>query len=883
MHMHYLFGLSVISLLLFGACQQERTVSFNEDIRPIFNEKCIGCHGGVKQAGGFGLVFRENALRETESGKYAIVPGHPGRSEIIARVHHPDEELRMPYGAAPLSEEEIQLLETWIDEGAEWEEHWAYQPPVQPPVPIVEGAESLQPIDAFVRASLLENDLSPAPGANKRTLLRRVSFDLTGLPAPDPLATAFLDGKLTYEALVDSLLSQPSYGEHQAAKWMELARYADSRGYERDRPRSIWRYRDWVVQAFNEDLPYDDFVTYQLAGDLLPEPTEDQLVATGFHRNTMSNGEGGTENEEYRVAAVIDRVNTTWEVFQGTTMGCVQCHAHPYDPITHEEFYTSYALFNNTIDHDHVTEAPLLRTLYAADEEKYRRLEDWIDDHAEEEARARVREWRQMIKVREPRLRPDRFENVDGGVFTARADEDFMFLRNGNSFSLPAHDLTHLSALHIDLRPMGSGSLEVRLNGPGGQVVAEHAFARGDGNELRLPVTTPAGTHALYFVVRGGGDGKLLALNAIGYEPILPGAGEPGVEEIETYITELLAARDSVTTPIMVETSGASRRKNHLFERGNWLVHGKEVSGGIPKLLDGDRESPVDDRLDFARWLTAPEQPLTSRVAVNRAWAQLFGTGLVATLEDMGSQGAKPTHPELLDYLAAEFSGPLGWSTKGLLRQIVLSATYRQSSEAGPQLLARDPDNEWLARGPRKRLSAEEIRDQALAVSGLLSRKMGGPGVMPPQPEGLWNHIPYSSIEWVTSTGEDRYRRALYTYLRRSSIHPAMTTFDASNREVCLSRRTITNTPLQALMTLNDPAYLEVADRLAAQVADLPDLDAQIDGLYERMLRRPAEPEERRILSGLYAEAYAAEGGTHEALAVVANALLNIDEFLTLS
>ncbi len=430
-----------------------------------------------------------------------------------------------------------------------------------------------------------------------------------------------------------------------------------------------------------------------------------------------------------------------------------------------------------------------------------------------------------------------------------------------------------------------AGRLEVRLDGPKGPLLTEYAFEpRGWGlHDIRLPVEAPAGEHALYFVARGEEEEKLVAINAVGYEPRLPGAEAPGVEQIKTYIAELIAANDSITTPILVETSDESRRKSHVFERGNWLVHGQEVSGGVPKLLDGEAGTAVDDRLDFARWLARPQQPLTSRVAVNRAWAQLFGTGLVATLEDLGSQGAKPTHQDLLDYLATEFSGPLGWSQKRLLRTIVLSDTYRQSSVAGPQLLARDPNNEWLARGPRKRLTAEQIRDQALAVSGLLSDKRGGPGVMPPQPAGLWDNIPYSEIKWVTSTGEDRYRRALYTYLRRSAMHPGLTTFDASTREFCLSRRTITNTPLQALMTLNDPAFLEVADRLAERVAPLPDLVTRIDGLYELLLRRPAAPDEQRILATLYEAAYTAGGDARAALAVVANALLNTDEFLTTS
>ena len=331
------------------------------------------------------------------------------------------------------------------------------------------------------------------------------------------------------------------------------------------------------------------------------------------------------------------------------------------DPITHEEFYTSYALFNNTVDRDHVTEAPLLRTLYAADERKYQRLEAWIRERAEADRREQIQGWRELIKVREPRLRPDRFEHVEGGIFTARADEDVMYLHAGNSFSLPARDLSEVGALHLDLRAMApAGSLEVRLDGREGPLLAEHPFARGDENDLRLPLDAPNGSHALYFIIRGEGTGKLAAVNAIGYEPTLPGADEPGIEEIKSYIGDLLAARDSVTTPVMVETSGESRRESHLFDRGNWLVHGKTVSGGVPELLDGDSDSEVEDRLDFARWLTQPDQPLTSRVAVNRAWAQLFGRGLVPTIEDMGSQGERPSNGALLDYLATEFSGPLG-------------------------------------------------------------------------------------------------------------------------------------------------------------------------------------------------------------------------------
>lgn len=882
----------IASICLLAGCQPEARVSFNEEIRPIFNAKCIGCHGGVKQAGGFGLVFRENALRETDSGKFAIVPGKPGKSEVISRVRHENAELRMPFDGAPLSETEISLLETWIDQGAAWEEHWAYQPPVSPEIPPVEDDWVTDEIDALVLSSLRNQNLAPARRAQKAELLRRVSFDLTGLPPSSSLSIKFLNEQMDYESLIDSLLACAAYGEHRAVKWLEMARYADSKGFERDRARSIWRYRDWVIRAYNGDMPYDQFIVEQLAGDLLPEPTEDQLVATGFHRNTMSNGEGGTENEEFRVAAVVDRVNTTWEVFQGTTMSCVQCHAHPYDPLTHEDFYNSYALFNNTFDHDHITEAPLLRTFYAKDQQKYKKLEDWVREHEEKEARTQVQRWRTMIRVGEPRIRPYDFEDNIGGVFTDRADEDYHYLRPGNSFRLPTHDLTDVAALHVRHQPLKKATLEIRLDSLHGPLAGVLTSAGSRSlRTTRVPLDLPGGEHQLYFVATGGEDAeaKLFSLYAIGYEPELPGANKPGAEEIETFIGDLLAAKDSITTPIMVATEGASVRASHLFKRGNWLVNGQEVSGGVPALLTGNSKPKITDRLEFARWLTSPGQPLTARVAVNRIWGRIFGTALVATVEDLGSQGAKPKHQALLDYLALEFSGPLAWSEKALIRKIVLSSTYRQSSEATPKLLARDPFNELLARGPRKRLSAEQIRDQALAVSGLLSGKMYGPGVMPPQPPGLWDAVPFSNLKWKVSEGEDRYRRALYTYLRRSVVYPGLTTFDASDREVCLSRRTITNTPLQALMALNDPVFLEAAQSLAKRVASLETVDEKIDALFERLILRPATDDERSVLRTLHTQSlrvYNAEEDSSaelQAMTVVANALLNIDEFLTLS
>ncbi len=505
---------------------------------------------------------------------------------------------------------------------------------------------------------------------------------------------------------------------------------------------------------------------------------------------------------------------------------------------------------------------------------------------SEEKSKAVVtpRAFGRMLTTREPRLRPYDFDTIRGGVFTGRADEDVLFLKPGDNFTLPPLDLTEVSALHVSHHVMGRGTLSVRLDDEAGPVVASYEFAdKGWNYDARLPLPPTDGERRLYLEVAGGGsDGNILAVNAIGMEPKLPGDDPEQLERMTAFVADLMAAEDSVTTPVMVEMEGNTRRKSHVFTRGNWLVHGEEVTAGVPDLLHAD-SSEINSRLDFARWLTNPQQPLTARVEVNRIWDGLFGRGLVPTVEDLGSQGDKPRYQDLLDFLAVRFSEDLNWSRKALVRAIVLTEVYRQSSDATPELLERDPFNDLLARGARKRLTAEEIRDQNLAISGLLSQKMHGPGVMPVQPDGLWDNIPYSEDEWKTSDGEDRYRRTIYTYLRRSVVHPGLTTFDASNREVCLSRRTVTNTPLQALLALNAPENLDVAKALSEQVSDQPILERQVDQLFRRLLLRPANEEEVRVLVGLYEEASRDRGENEHALVVIINALLNIDEYLTLS
>ena len=866
--------LCILATYVFAACQPEERVSFNAEVRPIFNAHCVGCHGGVKQSGELGLIFREDAMA-------AIAPGSARRSELIKRIRHSNPELRMPYQRAPLSEADIQTLERWIDQGAEWEEHWAYQAPTvtTPQATVPAGGNQ---IDTYVTDGLAAHASSPAPVAPPHVLLRRLAFDLTGLPpTPEEVAAFVADPSETaYAAAVDRYLASPRYGEHRAATWLDLARYADSRGYERDRPRTIWPYRDWVIRAFNADMPFDSFTILQLAGDLLEEPTRDQLIATAFHRNTPSNGEGGTDNEEYRVVSVLDRVNTTWEVWQGTTMACVQCHSHPYDPIEHAAYYRSYAYFNNTADHDHVWERPLVSIPTVATRTRVDSVHDWVTAHGDPEE---IAQWQRLLLTREPVLRPYYFEQVVGGVFTDRADEDFLILQNGHSFALPSMALDGITALHLRAGTRDATLLKVHLDAPDGPVVGTAELTQNWGKVSIIPLTPTAGEHRLYFRVAGKPGRPLLNVYSVYLQRSLPGTDAPGYAAVAESLAEVFTAADSVSVPILSENPPEQSRTTHLFERGNWLVHGAEMRGGVPEIMP-DIE-PDGNRLTFARWLVNPENPLTARVAVNRIWAEFFGRGIVSTPEDFGSQGAAPSHPELLDWLAVHFATELDWSVKDLIHTIVLSRTYRQSSQASPALREVDPYNTLLARGPSARLTAEQLRDQMLAVSGLLSDKMYGPGVMPPQPAGLWDHIPYSDMKWETSTGEDRYRRAVYTYLRRSVLYPGMTSFDGSAREVCLSQRIPTNTPLQALATLNDPAFVEGMRKLAADVhTQTADPAAAIDLLHRRLLQRPVREGDREALLALYGDALAEyDGDRKEALFLVVNVLFNLDEFLTKS
>ena len=784
-----------LCLGMSGVASSEEPVSYNREIRHILSNNCFKCHGPDSRARKRRpqLDMRETATVAWTSGATPIVPGRPEDSEVIRRISSPNPAYRMPPAdeRPALSQDEIASLTRWIEEGAHYEPHWSYVAPLRPEDPQVHLKKwPRNSIDSFVLSRLEQEGLEPAPEADSYTLVRRVYLDLVGLPPTPAEVTRFVDDPdpKAYERLVDRLLASPRYGEHWAVMWLDLARYADTKGYEKDEPRTMWPYRDWVIRAFNDDMPYDRFTIEQLAGDLLPNPDKEQLFATAFHRNTMTNDEGGTDDEEFRVAAIVDRVNTTLQTWMGTTVGCAQCHHHKYDPIPQEEFYRLFAFFNQTADNDQPDEAPVFSL---ATEVQLSRL-DLLNER---------------IAEREQELRPLE-ERLEGEKLSSRKRKKLSKER---------------------------GALEESLKAV---------------REQRRGV-------------------------------------EKGISGI----------------PIMKELPPDEQRETYVHVRGNFMKKGDLVEAGTPAVFHPFRPAWPRNRLGLARWIVARDNPLTARVTVNRHWQQFFGMGLVRTSEEFGTQGELPSHPDLLDWLAVDFMDS-GWSQKYLCKTIVMSATYRQSSVITPRSHEQDPYNRLLARGPRSRLGAESIRDAALSVSGLLSEKMYGPSVMPYQPEGVWK-IVYSSRKWETSESEDRYRRGLYTYWRRTSPYPSMMAFDAVSREVCTVRRVRTNTPLQALVLLNDPVYVEAAKALGRRVAfaDLEGVEAKAGYGFQLALSRPPEPEELVRLVALYEEElksfradkaatvamatdiigplWRGDFGEVAAWSTVANALLNLDEFVT--
>jgi mono/diheme cytochrome c family protein len=790
--------LSGAPLVAFAQAPPERPVDFAAEIQPILVQHCHQCHGASRQEGGLRLTSKSSALAGGDSSKPGIAPGDPAGSRLVRVLDGSDGELSMPpqgEGKA-LSHEQIALVTRWVREGAAWPAeaegpttapaHWAWKPPARAPLPPVRRIEwPRHPLDFFALAAMEREGLSPAPEADRYTLARRLWLDLTGLPPSVEVVDRFAadTGADAYERLVERALADPAYGERWARMWLDLARYADSKGYGSDPLRSIWRYRDWVIEAFNGNQPYDRFTIEQLAGDLLPAPTADQWLATAFHRNTMANDEGGTDDEEFRVAAVKDRIETTMQVWMGLTMGCAKCHSHKFDPITQREYYQAYAFFDQTEDADRGDEEPTL---------------------------ALPTRW-DTTRLAELRKSAARLADLAGTTSVVLVDQPSL-----------------------------------------GELVED--------------------------------------------------AHREQIKRLEGQIAQI---EKEQATPILRELPADKRRVTHTMVKGNFRAPGDAVEPAVPAAFHPLPAGARADRLGLARWLMDANNPLTARVAVNRFWSQLFGAGLVATEEDFGTQGLPPTHPEMLDRLAIDFRES-HWDLKQLLRTIVTSATYRQSSSPEGDASARDPRNRWLAHGPRFRLEAEMVRDQALSISGLLSRQQGGPSVYPPQPDGLWRAAFNGQRTWATSTGGDRHRRGLYTYWRRTVPYPSMAAFDAPSREICTLRRVSTNTPLQAFVTLNDPVYVEAAQALARRMiaGAGPDDSARCAFGLRLALARPPTREQIDQLLALYRDALDHFGKDGEAArrmatdplgplsescdpasaaawTVVANVLLNLDGVLS--
>lgn len=1075
----------------------ERPVSFAQEIRPLLSNACFKCHGpdpeerkgGPKGSGGLRLDTEAGSRMDLGDQKAAVVPGHPEQSDLIARIlsTDPDEVMPPAKSGKQLTAIEKQRLSDWVANGAVFSRHWSYEPPVRqdPPLP------GMHPIDAFVRDHLKKEGLEPQPEADRSTLVRRLSLDLTGLPPSPAELDDFVRDQSpdAYGKLTDRLLASPAYGEHQARSWLDLARYADSAGYADDPSRPIWAFRDYVIRSFNANKPFDQFTVEQLAGDLLPEPTEDQRIATAFHRNTMTNSEGGTNDEEFRNAAVVDRVNTTMAVWMGTSMACAQCHTHKYDPITQTEYFRMFAILNNTADADLRDESPVLSFL-TEDRKKQRQelqtevsaLEASFESPTPAAALTADQwaaqfplqlDWQTLVPADLKSTAGRALANGPDGIIAAAgsAEKDNYVLeiplptaRNIRALRLEA--LPHeslpgngpgqaagnfvLTGVKVTVWPPRSAKppmaryVRVELPGPNKflQLAEVEVFSHGrnlawdgmasqkstyadataskanDGNQAgefakgsvahtaentndpwwevdlkteqpidkmvvwnraeapgRLegfrivaldaerrpvweksgnaaaPVTAFATDGAREIVFQkvsadytqpgfdaqavlggipakgqqpgwavGGAAGKAHTLTLLSENLIEVPAGarlqvtlesqsafprhtlgrfrlsttaDPAAARLSEipeqlasqlarppaertpeesrqiaayYLRERSPAFDTQrrrladlkarlagitmdTVPVFQELPPDQRRRTYLQIRGNYQNHGEEVTGGMPEALFPLKAQGEVTRLTLARWLMDPQNPLTARVVANRYWESLFGMGIVRTSEEFGAQGEPPSHPELLDWLATELVREK-WDLKKFLRLIVTSATYRQSSRVEPGAAAQDPDNRLLARGPRVRLTAEMVRDQALTVSGLLSPKMFGPSVRPARPSLGLSAAFGGGLDWQTSTDGDQYRRALYTEWRRTSPYPSMSTFDAPNRETCTLRRNRSNTPLQALVLMNDPVYIEAAQALARRITARCSKPEEVIAEAFRLVlsRTPSHTEQQRLI-----------------------------------
>ncbi|MDQ2899461.1 MAG: DUF1553 domain-containing protein [Acidobacteriota bacterium] len=962
--------------LVCPSATQAAPIDFDRDIRPIFSDNCFSCHGPdeKRRMANLRLDLKDDALAKV------IVAGDSSKSKLFQRISAPTKGRRMPPPSATttLSEKQVDLVRQWIDQGAKWDMHWAYVAPKRPVVPHVEhdptGNWPRNPIDNFILARLESEKLQPSAAADKATLLRRVTFDLTGLPPTPAEVDAFLADKSpdAYEKRVDRLLASPRYGERMAMHWLDLARYADTHGYHIDSQRDMWHWRDWVIDAFNHNMPFDEFTVDQLAGDLLPNPTLQQRIATGFNRNHMINFEGGAIPEEYQTEYVVDRVEATSVVWMGTTMGCARCHDHKYDPIKQKDFYRFFAFFNTVpekgLDGRRGNAEPLLQLPSPVQqhqmEELTREIEVREKAMPETEVANAQADWEKAQLDKIPDATRDGLlahYELDGNVsdssghykhgrtlagdptyfagavgkaadFDGETQVDFgktsafdgaftlaMWVRSNGTKEMPiiqkigdAKERRGFEMLFAESYPIGdlrrgakivarlanhypdnaieiqtkdplpissketgvpkpwyqvtviydgsgkAAGLKMLVNGKAEPVDVIHdtlsgsvrnangleigdkklgTAYKGQMDDLRIydralnaaeldqvAIRQPARATLLIPVAKRAKDQKArLREYYLTYDA--PETLRKTYAELKTLRAEQYELNERIpTTMVMAEMTGTAKepvRETFILGRGDYRNHGEKVTPGVPAMLPPLPKDAPANRLTLAKWLVSPSHPLTSRVAVNRYWQMYFGTGIVKTVEDFGSQGEAPSHPQLLDWLATEFIRT-GWDVKAMQRLIVTSATYRQASRVTPELLEKDPENRLLARGPRYRLPAEMVRDNALTVSGLLTDKLGGPSVYPYQPKGLWEETSfgdvYSAQHYSPSHGADLYRRSMYTFWKRTSGPPSLITFDAPDREKCTARRSITNTPLQALVLLNDPTYVEAARSLAGRM-----------------------------------------------------------------
>ncbi len=1015
---------SVLPMLLCGmTALTAAPVEFSREIAPILIKRCSECHGPDKQESKLRLDSRAAATQAGHSGQIALVPGKPEDSEIIRRVTTSDPDDVMPSKGARLTDREVALLRQWIQEGATWPEvdarqHWAFIKPTRPALPSISDQRWVRnEIDRFVVARLEKDGLSPQLEVDRSTLSRRVHLDLTGLPPSADDMQAFVQDPApdAYEKMVDRLLASPHYGEHMARGWLDLARYADSNGYQVDLARSIWPYREWVINAFNLNQPFDQFTVEQLAGDLLPNPTLAQKIATGFNRNTKINDEGGGDAEEYRVKAVKDRVATVGTAWLGLTLNCAECHTHKYDPISLDEYYQFYAFFNNTTDGGNYSTAPTVEVPKPDLSDSFRYASNRLErttlelDAAEQELPGEQLQWEKRIANQPEVWRVLNLTNAfsnGGSSYTNLPDGSLLGYGVNpiyDTITVDADtDLTGIAAVLLEVLPDPS----LPKAGPG-RWGASGNFILDEFSLTAVPKSGPTPAETNLFFTRATADWEqryYRAQHAIDRNPktgwaIGPQFGQrhfliaelknpagfqdgsrltfrfdhyhgsshcvgrfrisvttetnpatlwpvpPDIRQIasttsanrtpeqrqqlaafyrqasrtirdleheqfrlDQRLNELAALK--FTSLIMTERSEPQPRQTYVQVRGDFLTQGKEVTPGVPAVFSPLPTDQPTNRLALAHWIVNPANPLSARVAVNRFWERCFGTGLVKTSEDFGRQGEAPSHPELLDWLATEFIRT-GWDVKAMQKLIVMSATYRQSAATDAVRLEKDFYNRLLARGPRFRMDAEMIRDHALCVSGLMNPKVGGPSVYPWQIPNLWKEIGFlrpeiGMDEWPASEGPDLYRRAIYTFWRRVCTYPTFATFDAPSREVCVSRRPRSNTPLQALAGLNEPTLLEAAREFARRILTEggPDPEAQLDFAFRTCLgRAPTATEHSRLLAFLdqqiksfNRDPLAAESLTYagsskrpaaldaRALAawmMVANVLFNLDETLT--